>query len=895
MKRYKAALAEVAVLLARRGPHLQFMRQACELVVLHTSAAAAYVATIDPATEGVSVIVSAGPARDFVYASEINFGVDDPGGKGLAAQVYLANESLLFNDLKNAPEFSRHWDLIRKLGLGAAAGIRLKVGASSHAVLGLVATARDHFTHDIMTIAERMGDLLALAIEHDDERELRGRYTGFYAALAHLNDLVARDSEPQLLYEETCRLITTLSPELAAAVLTQKPHSERYQFVARSSNLVAKEDGDHLGSLWFSPDDARPEGRGFVGEVLRAGHSVLWNESVILESDRPVSQLLHQAGSRALLGSPIFVGSEPAAVLVLSANRAGYFTEEMRQLAERIAVNLGHGVHSHGQRLALERQAFVDALTGLANRTLLMKRLETAVDRAARDGTRIALALLDIDGLKDINDQFGHSVGDAVIGTIAQRLHERFPDADLVARVAGDEFGGVFSPWGGDEPLEIPAARFLKAVSEPISVDDLHFNVTAGLGFALYPHDARSAQDLMRRADLALHEAKSRGRSCWSRFQTGAETELVRRRHIREQFQQGIDDGKVLFHYQPKVDMRTGAVWGAEALVRWHEGQHEYLAPGEWLPIIEAEAGLSATLGRHALASVVEQLVRWHEKGLKLSISVNISARHLQMPVFLRDVRSALSKRPELAPYLSLEVTETALVEDAERLSDVLAACRRMGLRVELDDFGTGHASLAYLQRLPADVVKIDVDFVLSMPWETRAFSIVAGTLQMSQLLGLGVVAEGVETEEHGRRLLQLGSPLAQGFAISPPLPAEDFERWLRTWRPPDSWLKEQPVATIPLSYRLLGALVYHRGQRRRVFESEGAGLKDTEGWQSSCPLRIAEDLSKATESLHANLHRLEGVAIQMLERCSRAPVSDRDEWLECLTRFEQMIDKELS
>lgn len=374
--------------------------------------------------------------------------------------------------------------------------------------------------------------------------------------------------------------------------------------------------------------------------------------------------------------------------------------------------------------------------------------------------------------------------------------------------------------------------------------------------------------------------------------------EFLHRHRTREEFRRGLANGEVVFHYQPRVDMCTGAVLGAEALVRWQQDQNSDRPPAEWLPVIEAEAGLSAELGRHALASVVTQLARWREKGLDLLVSVNVSARHLQMSGFLEDVRHALSRRPDLAPYISLEVPETALVEDAGRVAQVLASCRSLRLRVALDNFGTGHASLASLQTLPADVIKLDVGFVLSMPWEMRAFRMVAGTLQMTQMLGMEVVAEGVETEEHGKRLLQLGSPLAQGFAISPALPPDAFEKWLKTWRAPAAWTKERAVPIMPISHRLLAALVYHRGQEEIVFADGGTEFSATKGRKTCCPLQSGEDIRDIPKALHTldrELHRLEDAALSGYRQGANPLPVNTDEWREYIIAFERMIDDELS
>lgn len=897
MNGYQAALSELAALLASRRPHRQFLQQACDLIALHTSAAVAYIATIEPSTAEGTVIAVAGPARTVVQGRNFQVDEHEHAENGLAAQVYQANRSLTFNNLEKASEFSQGQELIREMGLGAAAGICLRSEGRCRAVLGLVAKDRKHFATDILSVAERLGDLLVTAIEHEDERKLRNRYTGFYTTLADLSDLMIHDCEPQTLYEETCRLIAKLSPDLSAAVVARDSETACYRLAAWSSNLVTEGDEKYLKSLCFSRDNGAAEGQGLVGEVLRSSHSVHWDERAILLSERPTPRRLHEMGSRAQLGTPIAVGGDLEGVLVLSANRPGYFTEEIRNLTERVAGNLGRGIQAHRQRLAIAHQAFIDTLTGLPNRSLLLDRLETAIAWASRDGTRLALALIDLDNLKEINDQFGHSVGDSLIRKIAQRLTERVRNADTVARSAGDEFAGVFSLGDRDEILELPAQRLLDAISEPLEVDGVSFQITAGIGFARYPDDARNAQDLMRRADLALHRAKRRGRNQWSLFEAETEAQLVLRRRTRDRFVKALSDGDMTFHYQPKVDMRTGKVFGAEALARWCSDGQKNMPPGQWLPVIETDTSLSAALGRHALHSVVEQLGRWHDKGLELVVSVNISARHLQMPGFVDDVRNAIRTSPNLASYLALEVTETTLVEDSKRLGEVLAACRQLGLKIALDDFGTGYASLSYLQTLPADVVKVDVDFVRNMPWDTRAFSIVAGTLQMAQMSGMEVVAEGVETEEHGKRLLQLGCPLAQGFGISPAMPADDFERWMKAWKPPDSWAKERPVTTTTMAHSLLATLVYHRARRRSITKSTGPKVKLPEARQIRCPLETGGDLRGIPEPLrlaHRELHEAETVALHGTEQRQPHALHNDGRLGQCSNSFERLVDLQL-
>lgn len=899
MQKYYTALAELARVIASRKPIDQLLQDACEHITAHTGAAVTYVSSIDQAMATATVVAVDGECRKFIRAKPISLMPDEAEGMGLTAQIWRAGRPLIFNDLETSPELAQNKRIFASFGLASAAGIPLKSKGQCRAVLVLVSNERWHFTPRLVSLVDRMGDMLSVAVEVADEADLGRRYLGFYAALAELNDLVTRKVEPKMLFEETCRLITRLSSNLAAAIVARGKEGGDYRFEAWKSNLADQAITRDLGSMSFSPEPESGDGEGLIREVLRGKKSVYWDEHVIAASERAGIKQLWNAGSRSLLGIPILAGDECEGVFLLSATGAHYFTEEIQQLAERIAGNLGQAILSFRQRAELERQALTDTLTGIPNRALLMDRLGMAIAQAGRDGKRVALAVIDIDGLKEINDQFGHLSGDETLRTVARNMVEQVRSADTVARLGGDEFAAIFHIDETDEALHAIAQRLMEALTDSVQIGGERVSISASIGFALYPDDATNAEDLLRRADIAMYRGKRQGGKSWHLFEAEAEEQLINRLQLKNRFETALANGQIAFHYQPKVDMRTGEIFGAEALARWIDPQNGVLSPGAWISAVETDASLSSALGRYALASVIDQLAEWHAKGLKILISLNVGARHLQMPWFLDDVSRALEKAPELARYLGLEVTETALVEDFDRVRETLRACRKLGIRIALDDFGTGYASLWYLQNLPADVIKVDLEFIQKMPMDMRAFSIVAGTLQISQMSGIDVVAEGVETEEHGRRLLQLGCHRAQGYAISRPLPAGDFEKWVKTWQLPVSWQNERLVKIVPARHRLLGSLVYHRS-RRTLMSGGTQQVQAQELLHDHCPLDSHSEPfeSKVLEQLYAlhwELHRLEDAVIEGFIGGQTASKSDEDKLVTCLSDYERLIDLALA
>ncbi len=425
---------------------------------------------------------------------------------------------------------------------------------------------------------------------------------------------------------------------------------------------------------------------------------------------------------------------------------------------------------------ALEHQALHDTLTGLPNRTLLTDRLAQGILAARRANGSVALLVLNLDAFKEINDTLGHQRGDLLLREIGPRLQGSVRDTDTVARLGGDEFAVVLPGIDTARAGRI-ARKVLDSLEKPFIIDGRALDVGASVGVAVYPEHGEDAGGMLRRADTAMYAAK-RSVGGFAVYADDQESD-VGRLGLMGQLRHAIADAELALHYQVQVDFKTARVTSAEALLRWHHPQQGLIPPMAFIPFAERR-GLIKPLTQWVLSAALRQARAWEEAGLQLPVAVNLSARNLLDPD-LPDVIGRLLRRWALDPArLALEITESAIMAEPERAREVVAQLRTMGMRLSIDDFGTGYSSLAYLHRLAVDELKIDRSFVLAMPTDASAATIVRATVDLGHALGIEVVAEGVETRELWERLAALGCDRAQGYFVSRPAAAEDVERQLR-------------------------------------------------------------------------------------------------------------------
>lgn len=466
-------------------------------------------------------------------------------------------------------------------------------------------------------------------------------------------------------------------------------------------------------------------------------------------------------------------------------------------------------IKEHQQRL--EHLAHFDPLTQLPNRMLLADRLQLAMAQAARTHGLLAVCYLDLDGFKPVNDEFGHAAGDRLLIEVAQRLKGCVRGGDTVARLGGDEFVLLLAGLGDIHECDQALNRISGSLVGPFTVAGEEVCISASIGVTLYPNDGSDADTLLRHADQAMYVAKQAGRNRHHLFDPENDRRARRRREDIARIAEALVNNEFVLYYQPKVDMRQGRVIGAEALIRWQHPDLGLLSPQEFLPAVEGSE-LAINIGDWVIRTALDQLAEWARTGVDLAVSINIAGEHLQHPGFADTLARELSAHPDAPPErLELEVLETAAIEDVGRVALLFETCRELGVSFALDDFGTGYSSLTYFRRLPAEMLKIDQSFVRDMLDDPEDLAIVEGVIGLTRAFRRQVIAEGVETVEHGLVLLLLGCDLAQGFGIARPMPAENIPAWIKDFRPDDLWSSASSFAWSREDLPMLIAEVDHR------------------------------------------------------------------------------------
>ena len=434
-------------------------------------------------------------------------------------------------------------------------------------------------------------------------------------------------------------------------------------------------------------------------------------------------------------------------------------------------------------QLSLQHLATHDALTGLPNRSFLNEELPRLIDEAARRGDSLSILYIDCDNFKNINDSRGHSIGDDYLRSVARRLRDSIASPDLVVRMGGDEFLVVTRHYGLEPDSAAIAERVAMALKKPVRLGEATYSATTSIGLSVYPRDATTMSELLRSADIALYEAKARGRDNVQMFDAAMNKRVHTRLALEQDLRSAVNRDAIEIHLQPIVDIRTGRLVSFEALARWNDPRHGSVPPLAFIEVAEA-SDLIVELGECVFRNVARQIAAWQRAGLKpVPVAVNVSAKQLKRSN-LPERLVAIAHEFDIAPHqLEVELTESVAMQDSEQHVAKLHALRDLGIRVSVDDFGTGYSSLAYLRNLPIDYLKIDRTFVRDMNVDRNDAAIVRAIISMAQSLHLGTVAEGIETREHASQLLALGCSTGQGYFFSKPMPAHETNELLRTMR----------------------------------------------------------------------------------------------------------------
>lgn len=441
------------------------------------------------------------------------------------------------------------------------------------------------------------------------------------------------------------------------------------------------------------------------------------------------------------------------------------------------------------QQKNLEHMAYHDPLTQLPNRALFSERLNHELAANGPDEL-LAICYFDLDGFKPVNDELGHEAGDQLLVTLATRVRACLRNNDTIARLGGDEFAILLSNLKNREECSKTLDRLLEVIKLPYEIAGNTIRISASIGYTIYPLDQSEPDTLLRHADHAMYHVKTNGRGFHHMFDAEQDRKTRSLLQEREAIAKALPNGEFRLHYQPKVNLTNGTVVGLEALIRWMHPEKGLRSPAEFLPVLEQDADSAVQIGEWVISEALQQISVWQQSGLSIKVSVNISAKHMMQENFAIRLEHLLNEYESVSPLLlELEITETAAIEDIAGVAKIINDCRVLGVSFALDDFGVGYSSLTYLRRLPVEVIKIDQSFIRDMLSDEDDKAVVYGVISLGRSFGLDVVAEGVETAEHGVQLLKLGCEIAQGYGIAKPMDAEKIPEWVKNYQPDESWL----------------------------------------------------------------------------------------------------------
>ena len=509
------------------------------------------------------------------------------------------------------------------------------------------------------------------------------------------------------------------------------------------------------------------------------------NEATRQSVVNPVDQVLQEHKTVLLANHTVLIARDGTEYNI-EDSAAPIFLENGELLG---CVLVFHDVtEKHGLLRDVRWQAGHDVLTGLPNRALLADRFERALATAQRHQDNLVVCLLDLDEFKPVNDTYGHAVGDRLLVKAANRLTAIVRAEDTVARMGGDEFVLLLGGVASREEVHLTLERILNAMSAPYLIDGKTITVSGSIGAVLYPEDDADSDTLLRHADQAMYQAKQSGRNRYHFFDVLHDKEIQTTHQTLERVSVAIQDHELCLYYQPKVNMRTGVVVGMEALLRWQHPQRGILSPDAFLPVIE-QTDLIVDIGEWVIDAALRQIADWQQQGVAWVVSANIAARHFQNPDFLHRLKIILARHASVPPQLlQIEILETVAQRDIEQVRELILQCQALGVSFALDDFGTGYSSLNYLKYLPAKTLKIDQSFVRDMLDDQEDLALVEAIIGLAKAFDRDVVAEGVESSEHGVLLMRLGCDVAQGYAIARPMPALLVLDWSKHFVSDEKW-----------------------------------------------------------------------------------------------------------
>ncbi|MDE2154622.1 MAG: EAL domain-containing protein [Xanthomonadaceae bacterium] len=721
-----------------------------------------------------------------------------------ARPAFWRGEPQLDVDIRHAAGYeafrqSRAWH-----GVASAAAVPIMQSGEVQAVLVVRSCHAGFFSPPMIGLLQQVASSIGLGreahrqrmlLQQASQQEVRQRRA--MRLLSETVRIVTRSvDEPSMLADACCAAKAIGNYPFAWVGLSEDAGGRTLRLPAHAGLAGAADAQTELALAYARHADAA------VAIAMSTGQPQLWHPSPSGGAGWPGAG---DGNPHAVLALPLSADGLIVGVFVIGAVAVDAFSAiEIRVLSE-MAAGLGLGIEmrrAHEARRAeqkardteVERLAFYDVVTGLPNRRLLFDLLEQARAQAMRQQSLLAVGILDLDRFKSVNDMIGHAGGDRVLVEASARILGMLREADVVARFGGDEFALVICGLDSKEQLDAISRCILQALRTPFELKNEQVCISASVGWTLFPLDGSDAEGLVRHADLAMYAAKEEGKDRGLLYEPAMELEQMRLQAMRERIAQALVQSRLQLLYQPIVyiDGLPGlpGVAGMEALLRLQDDEQGLIEPADFMHVLD-DPQLARPIGRYVLDEALRQCQAWVQAGISIPVSVNISTRHLLHPAFFNDIDAALDAYPQVMDVgFGIEVTETGPSMDRARAKVVIEECRRRGIRVGLDDFGTGSASLSHIQQLDIEHIKLDQSFVRDILSDERNMAIAAGVITTARMLAKAVIAEGIETLGQGDLLASLGCHQLQGFSISRPMFGSAVSGWVNQWVPPASWAR---------------------------------------------------------------------------------------------------------
>jgi PAS domain S-box-containing protein/diguanylate cyclase (GGDEF)-like protein len=776
LNRVYAVLSGINSLIVRVHERRELFKEACRITVEHGNFGMAWIGTFDPATQDVTPVAWAGERAEELSSAKSSAREDSPRGKGAVGQSIRERRPVFNNDL-TAHSVGRP-RLVEMLRLGFRSQITLPLFEDQTVVGTLTMYARepDFFDEEEVRLLTELAGDISFALEHIARQEKLAKLSRIRAVLGEINAAIVRIRSKQEVFDEACRIAVNAGHFPFAWIGIVDREAKQLVPVA-----WAGEEGRYLDTMQRrrSLDGTISAQGGPAIRAVREKKALIVNDiqaaPLILSKQE---HLEHNVNSLAML--PLVVADEAVGVLALYAREVGFFDEEEMKLLFELAGDITFALQTIEKQEQLDYLSYYDPLTGLPNRTLFIDRAGQQIHARSSEPLLVGLILLNLERFRNINETFGRHGGDELLRQVALRLESAFHGKDYLARIGADGFGvllrGIRDASAVAHALE---NQLLGCFREPYKLDDSELRVAARAGIALFPADGGDADTLFKNAEAALKRAKDSSEH-YLFYAAEMNARAAQALSLETRLRKAVEAQQFVMHYQPKIELASGAICGLEALIRWQEPGVGLVPPGNFIPLLE-ETGLILEVGKWALARALSDHREWTGRGCPVPrIAVNVSAIQLQRGDFADTVIHTVREEGDNPDALELEITESLLMKDVQASIQKLSILRDLGIHIAMDDFGTGYSSLSYIARLPITSLKIDRSFINGMARSEQDMVIVTTIIALAHSLNLKVIAEGVETKEQAQTLKFLRCDEVQGFLYSRPVPAAEIEQMLR-------------------------------------------------------------------------------------------------------------------